>query len=167
MPYLRDRIQGRIAGIIMQASEANVVVASLRADWIIIGLCVTVLSLSFILNLPDSETVALDSDGSYPLPPICLFRATTGLSCPSCGLTRSFIALAHLDLVSAWRQHRLGPLLYAYVLLQLPYRTLRLTWPRFYSLSEKRDLRYNLGILLVFVALLIINWFIYLAETLL
>jgi hypothetical protein len=151
----------------MQASAAYVEAANRRVDWIIIALCVIVLSLSFILSLSDGETVALDADGSYPLPPICLFRATTGLSCPSCGLTRSFIALAHLDPETAWHQHRLGPLLFAFVLLQLPYRILRLTWPRFYGLSEKRDLSYNLGALLVFVALLIINWFIYLAETLL
>jgi hypothetical protein len=141
--------------------------ASRKADWIIIAVCVTVLSLSLILSLPDSETVALDADGSFPLPPLCLFRATTGLSCPSCGLTRSFIALAHLDLVTAWHLHRLGPLLFTYVLLQLPYRFLRLAWPTFYRLSAQRDLRYNLAVLVVLVALLIVNWFIYLAQTLL
>jgi hypothetical protein len=150
----------------MQAPEADTVVASRKADWIIIALCVTVLSLSFILSLPDSETVALDADGSYPLPPICRFRAATGMGCPSCGLTRSFIALAHREPAVAWRLHRLGPLLFAYVFLQLPYRTLRLVWARFYSFSEKRDLYYNLTILLALVVLLIINWIIYLAETL-
>lgn len=34
-------------------------------------------------------------------PTFCLFRLTTGLPCPTCGATRAFGRLAHLDLAGA------------------------------------------------------------------
>ncbi|HEX7880368.1 MAG TPA: DUF2752 domain-containing protein [Candidatus Eisenbacteria bacterium] len=43
------------------------------------------------------------------LPP-CLFKAVAGLPCPSCGLTRSGLAMGQGDWVAAFRFHPLGPL---------------------------------------------------------
>jgi len=34
--------------------------------------------------------------------PLCAFRAYTGLSCPGCGLTRAFVAIAHGRFADAW-----------------------------------------------------------------
>jgi hypothetical protein len=34
--------------------------------------------------------------------PLCAFHAITGLPCPSCGMTRAFISLAHGDIHSAF-----------------------------------------------------------------
>lgn len=45
------------------------------------------------------------------LPP-CAFNVATGKLCPSCGLTTSFTAIAHLDLRAAAQAHALGPLLF-------------------------------------------------------
>lgn len=39
----------------------------------------------------------------------CIFRLTTGLDCPSCGLTRGFRAMGRLDVRSAFRYNPLGP----------------------------------------------------------
>lgn len=44
-------------------------------------------------------------------PPLCPFRALTGLPCPGCGLTRSLVALAHGDLAASLFFHPLGLLL--------------------------------------------------------
>lgn len=33
---------------------------------------------------------------------MCGFRAYTGLSCPGCGLTRAFVAIAHGRFADAW-----------------------------------------------------------------
>jgi hypothetical protein len=44
--------------------------------------------------------VALVGLGSFRVPS-CLFRAATGVACPSCGATRAFEALAHGDLATA------------------------------------------------------------------
>jgi hypothetical protein len=46
-------------------------------------------------------------------PVVCLFRLATGLPCPACGLTRSFVALGNGDLRAALRHHAFGPIVYA------------------------------------------------------
>jgi hypothetical protein len=48
-------------------------------------------------------------------PIVCLLRGLVGIPCPSCGLTRAFCALSHLQLHEALRYHALSPLLFAAV----------------------------------------------------
>lgn len=57
--------------------------------------------------------IALTPRGQ-PLPATCLFRATTGLPCPTCGSTRAMLALARLDLLEALR---LNPLIASLMIL--------------------------------------------------
>lgn len=42
-------------------------------------------------------------------PTLCLFRQTTNLDCPSCGLTRAFRAMGRLDVIAAIHYNPLGP----------------------------------------------------------
>jgi len=42
----------------------------------------------------------------------CKFHQITGHSCPTCGMTRSFVALTHLHLKEAFLYHLFGPLVY-------------------------------------------------------
>lgn len=42
-------------------------------------------------------------------PVLCPFRRVTGLSCPSCGLSRSWSALGHLQFRQSFRAHPFGP----------------------------------------------------------
>lgn len=51
--------------------------------------------------------------GTLPDLKVCWFKNTTGLPCPGCGLTRSFIAISHGDLPSAWHFNPFGFLFYA------------------------------------------------------
>ena len=60
------------------------------------------------------------------LPEVCLWRRMLGWNCPGCGLTRSFVSLAHGDVAAAWRFHLVGPLLFAAVVFQVPYRVAKL-----------------------------------------
>ena len=55
--------------------------------------------------------------------PQCRFYAMTGHSCPSCGLTRSFFALGHLDVQQAFGFHPLG-LISCLALLALSFKFL-------------------------------------------
>ncbi|MEH3155942.1 MAG: DUF2752 domain-containing protein [Gordonia paraffinivorans] len=43
-------------------------------------------------------------------PVLCPFRLATGLPCPGCGLTRSWVAAAHGDLSTAFADNVFGPL---------------------------------------------------------
>ena len=52
----------------------------------------------------------------------CAFKHITGLSCPGCGLTRSFHAGANLHIAQAFAWHLMGPFfLLGFVLLFLKY----------------------------------------------
>ena len=42
----------------------------------------------------------------------CRFKNLTGLSCPTCGMTRSFQSLVRLEWIHAFRYHLLGPVIY-------------------------------------------------------
>ncbi len=46
-----------------------------------------------------------------PLPP-CPLRYFTGIPCPTCGMTRSFLAIVHGDLGHAISEHLFGPLVF-------------------------------------------------------
>jgi Protein of unknown function (DUF2752) len=63
-------------------------------------------------------------------PVLCPFRRLTGLPCPGCGMTRSFVALAHGDIGSAFAYNRLGPLLMAIFVLAVAWKLLSLLSPR-------------------------------------
>lgn len=77
----------------------------------------------------------------------CVFRELFGIQCPGCGMTRAYISLLKFDVLSAFRYHPMFwsmPLLYAYILFDLPI------------VSRKIDniilITIMLGFLLVFVA---------------
>ncbi len=45
-------------------------------------------------------------------PGTCVFRHLTGLPCPGCGLTRSFVMLAHGDVSAGFGYNLMGPVLF-------------------------------------------------------
>ena len=53
-------------------------------------------------------------------PPVCLFKGVLGFDCPSCGMTRAFVSLGHLDYVSALHHNPVSLLLMGILLLTLP-----------------------------------------------
>lgn len=52
-------------------------------------------------------------------PIICPTRRITGVMCPGCGLSRSFVPLSHGDLTAAFQFHVFGPLVYLLFVLSL------------------------------------------------
>lgn len=77
---------------------------------------------SFVLNVGPEDRVHVRCLPTSPIPKTCLTRDLFGVDCPGCGLTRSFIHLAHWDWKASWKMHRLGWLLFLATLLQVPYR---------------------------------------------
>lgn len=62
---------------------------------------------SFLLPPPDR------AGQIFKMPSPCLFYHMTGLPCPACGLTRSYVCIAHGQLSQAFVWHPLGPVLFA------------------------------------------------------
>jgi len=80
-----------------------------------------VLVLSLLLQMPGEEQVELPFVG-VKLPGICAWRNMFGFDCPGCGLTRSFVCLAHGEPQRAWFYNPAGLLLFGVLLAQFPYR---------------------------------------------
>ena len=73
-----------------------------------------VLAASVLLPLPRGAGGQI---GSFPS--ICLFYHLTGLPCPGCGLTRSFVLLGPRHLLDSLHWHPLGPAIFLLLALLL------------------------------------------------
>ena len=56
---------------------------------------------------------------ALPGVPLCGFRATTGLPCSGCGLTRAFCAIAHGQFAQAWAFNPFGYVFFAITMVCL------------------------------------------------
>lgn len=131
-----------------------------RTDWSLhfwlLVVAVAVVALAACMNIHAVEEVRLPFTW-FSLPELCYFRRTMGFGCPGCGLTRSFIAFAHGQLLTAWHYNPAGVLFFPVVVFQIPYRLAQL-------LRVRRGLRpWNLGTVAqgVFIALfivLVVQW---------
>lgn len=96
-------------------------------DAVVMAVCALILVLSMVMS-PSPGILTLFG---VEIPVLCTFRNLTGLDCPGCGLTRSFVFLGHGQLGSAFQMNWLGPPLFAAVALQIPMRIYRMaTRPR-------------------------------------
>lgn len=93
--------------------------------WVLLGMSLVVLAASFVLQREGPEDVAL-AGVNFVLPPTCGSRVMWGWDCPGCGLTRSFVSLAHGDLLASLAVNPAGLFLFGFVVLQLPYRIAQL-----------------------------------------
>jgi hypothetical protein len=126
-----------------------------RRDREMLAVAGAIVVLAFLLQVRTDERVALRGLPGYPLPQLCTARAWFGTKCPGCGLTRSFIYLARGDWSASWREHRLGWLLAAAVLLQFPYRLACLARPGHRLPSPRVAQAFGYAL----IAALIANWF--------
>lgn len=71
-------------------------------------LCGVSFSLIFLSSLLPSPPLPFDT---------CIFKVVTGLPCPSCGMTHSFICLGHFRVKEAFFYNMMGPLVYFSVII--------------------------------------------------
>jgi hypothetical protein len=96
-----------------------------------------IIVLSFILIVRSDEHAAFALLPSVPIPSTCPSQAIFHVDCPGCGLTRSFIFLAHGDWHNAFLRNRMGWLLALAVVLQIPYRLIALRGPNRLPLGRR------------------------------
>ena len=86
-----------------------------------IACAIIVLSLVLTVRRSD-EHAAFCFLPDWPIPSTCPSQVIFHVECPGCGLTRSFIFLAHGRWQEAFARHRVGWLMALAVVLQIPYR---------------------------------------------
>ena len=91
----------------------------------------------------------------------CYFYEITGHSCPSCGLTRSFHAIAHLKFQQSYEFHPMGMIIYFALLVLLLKSTLEIVLKKEIQLSLKDGVKKFAigGLLFVWMGLWIIRLF--------
>jgi hypothetical protein len=113
-----------------------------------------VVAFAFLLQVREDSRVELRLLPGYPLPETCATHQLFGVDCPGCGLTRSFIHLSRWDWRASLAVHRLGWLIAAAVLLQIPYRVAALRRGSEFPLGRTFAIRFGQAL----IALLIANW---------
>lgn len=96
---------------------------AIAAVWLLGSL--SCLALAAILNVGENRRVYLPG-WSTPLPETCMTYSRLGIDCPGCGLTRTFVHLAHGQFVEAWRLNPAGWLVFLFVCVQIPFGTAQL-----------------------------------------
>ena len=88
----------------------------------------------------------------------CKFHQITGHSCPTCGLTRSLVALIHFHVKEAFQYHLFGPLVYVIFLVSFVALLTEIITGRKIGLEIKSStIRVIIGI---FFSLWIIFWIV-------
>ncbi len=123
---------------------------------IILILCSVILggAAIFTPSTPDAPSLQI---GKTTFPNICIFRATTGLPCPGCGLTRSIVAAAHGQLAVSFSHHRLGLLTLIYVFLQFVFNLCYLSISKWREPLSRYIKLLHKGIIFLAV-LFFLNW---------
>lgn len=111
----------------------------------------------------------IDQVGVYFLgikwPMHCLLDSLLGVKCALCGMTRSFSSIAHGQFSQAFEYHLIGPILYTYFLMQIPYRLYAIARYPLKPVWKIRKAHFYVSILMI--SAIIINWLIYLGGTIL
>jgi len=89
-------------------------------------LCLIPILVSFFLTTNGSFTAVRFSGMRYKIGLQCIFKASTGYNCPSCGMTRAFVYMSGFNVSDAMQMSRAGALLYVFCLTQIVYRSLRI-----------------------------------------
>jgi hypothetical protein len=89
-----------MSAAVLEPKLSSTVLTNTWATTILLG---GVLIASVMLPLPAADGKILG------LPDVCLFYDFTGLPCPGCGLTRSFVCFAHGRIAEAFGWHLFGP----------------------------------------------------------
>jgi hypothetical protein len=86
-------------------------------------LAVLALGLSLALDAGAGGGLVVPVIGAgRELPVLCPLKAATGWDCPGCGLSRSFVAIAHGRIAEGFAQHRIGLAIFLLAIYQLAYR---------------------------------------------
>ena len=113
-----------------------------------------VLGLSLVLQVRSDDHAAFCFLPDWPIPSSCPSQTIFGVDCPGCGLTRSFVLMAHGDWHRALSKHRVGWLLGLAVVWQIPYRLAALLGRNRQPLGTRLPKLFGLALIVALIG----NW---------
>jgi hypothetical protein len=122
---------------------------------VVLIICIAMLAAAFIIT-PAKNGGTLSLVG-FAMPPTCATKMTTGLSCPGCGLTRSWVAAAHGRFQESLSYHNLGWVIMLYTALQLLRHALWLVVPTLRKRLERPGRWLDRGLVVLLIGLAV-NW---------
>lgn len=124
---------------------------------LVLGVCLGLLGAALVpAPVAPGGDVGLSIAG-VRLPEVCGFKRVTGIPCPGCGLTRSWVSALHGDLRASFAHHTLGWLVLAYVVAQAGRHGTWLGLPRLRTSIEAAGRYLDRG-LIVLALLLLAAW---------
>ena len=119
---------------------------------LILVVCMAIVITAFVL--PPDQIIAQRLGFRWHV--YCFLDNLFGLKCASCTLARSFSAFAQGHLSQAFKYNGLGPLIFLYLALQIPYRIWSLA--KAPKRIPRSVMRIQAGYTVLIVALIVIDW---------
>ena len=119
---------------------------------LLVACAATIILLSSLLHVSTDGRVVSPFLGNASLPGMCVSHEYLGIPCPGCGMTRCFVSIANSQWRQAWQFNAGGVLLFAVVLVQIPFGV----WQMVRILAGKPALRLGHASWLVYVLLAVI-----------
>jgi hypothetical protein len=94
------------------------------------------------------------------VPHFCICQKVLNVPCPGCGVTRSMVAIAEGNILSAWKSNPAGLFLVFYLVAQIPLRIMAL---KFRTLQGRVSQMSRLGSMIA-VSILLLVWIARLAQ---
>jgi hypothetical protein len=142
----------RPCDVLLVAADLN----DRRLHLTVLAGAIAVLVAGLLVDINADGGLALRALPSVPFPVVCPLRRFFGIPCPTCGVTRSVVDLLQGRPSESFAAHRLGALVLAAILFQLPYRTRCLTGRR----GLPHHPRLVQFVVASFVVLLVLNWLV-------
>jgi hypothetical protein len=152
----QDDVPARMAPADARVSSPPATRSSYALHATFLGVALVVVSASFFLRVRGGEQVVVPLVNKA-LPGTCTFRRISGMPCPGCGLTRSFISMAHGRFADAWNFNPAGLFFFVVVAFQIPYRMYQIARIR-RGEGPHRFAWIDTWVLLALVGVLLLQW---------
>ncbi len=123
---------------------------------IILLVCIVIVIGSMLLGLNENEAYLF----GFKWPLRCFLYDTFGIKCALCGLTRSLRSVSGGDVSQGLKFHVLGPAIFAFICVQIPYRIRALAVRS--GKPNKKIVKIGLGTGVLIIVALLVNWLVYL-----
>ena len=136
----------------------NVGLASKSFHKSILLVAIAIIAAAALLSVPDAGQVSLPMElGTLPV--LCPVKLLTSVNCAGCGLTRSFVCIAHGEWNRAWHFHPAGFVIFLSVASQIPYRVFLLRCLRRRQIAPRWLLRMSYVSIFICGIALVATWF--------